>query len=135
MLKNLEFVDAVFHYTKNRPFSQLTLQHFRDWLAATPKNKYKVLKVFMEKHISDRSYTDAQYGHMLFGVASASQAMDRIKKSSLKGAALIAYLNTRYSPNKFSFVNGELVIDQTRHRSKLSSLDGELSQIFGSCSY
>lgn len=47
VVKNLEFVDSVYHYTQQTMLCQLGLKHYLAWLQNTPKNKYQMLKTFL----------------------------------------------------------------------------------------
>jgi hypothetical protein len=49
IVKNLEFVDSVFHYTQQTMLCQQSLKHYLSWLQNTPKNKYQMLKAFLSE--------------------------------------------------------------------------------------
>lgn len=49
ILKNLECVDAFFHFTAEANFNQLNLKGFLNWLEETPPNKYAIFKKFIFK--------------------------------------------------------------------------------------
>lgn len=49
IVKNLEFVDSVYYYTQQTMLSQMNLRSYIDWLNATPKNKYQMLKAFISE--------------------------------------------------------------------------------------
>lgn len=49
IVKNLEFVDSVFEYTRTNMLCQMSLKHYLAWLDATPKNKYQILKTFLSE--------------------------------------------------------------------------------------
>lgn len=49
MIKNLEFVESIFHYTKDASLQTLTLRHYIDWLHSQPKNRYSVIRRYFQK--------------------------------------------------------------------------------------
>lgn len=48
VLKNLECVDAMFHFTREYPITKMNLRTFVNWLFEQPINKYPVFKKFVE---------------------------------------------------------------------------------------
>jgi hypothetical protein len=49
VLKNLEVVDSLIEFTMDRPFAQLTLNHYMAWLQKTEKNRYTIWKAFLNE--------------------------------------------------------------------------------------
>jgi len=47
ILKNLEFVDSVYHFTKECSNTTVTLPDYTRWLTSTPANKYKLVKEYI----------------------------------------------------------------------------------------
>lgn len=58
VLKNLELVDAVFHFTaKGVSYSCNPMREFFNWLRGTNKNQYEALKEYITKFINEEDYT------------------------------------------------------------------------------
>lgn len=50
LLKNIEIVDAAFHFTKDRSINSLDVNSFFEWLDTLPRNKYFYLKKFIREN-------------------------------------------------------------------------------------
>lgn len=58
VLKNLELVDAVFHFTANGvSYSCNPMREFFNWLRGTNKNQYEALKEYITKFVNEEDYT------------------------------------------------------------------------------
>ena len=49
IIKNLEVVDSLFHYSKDCSLADMSLGSYLSWIYKTPANKYMVLKKFLEQ--------------------------------------------------------------------------------------
>jgi hypothetical protein len=49
IVKNLEFVDSVFHFTGEHRSLQISLKTYLNWLNSLPKNKYTMLRKFLSE--------------------------------------------------------------------------------------
>lgn len=84
ILKNLEFVDSIFHFTKDASLSELTLKHYTDWLAKTHTNKYMVLKKFITEIKNLEKMIKASEVHdMVFLERDPKKMMDIIDKGKV----------------------------------------------------
>lgn len=86
IVKNLEFVEATFEFTKSlTPFKELTLASFFKWLDNSPKNKYLTLKEFIKKEINiEKELTYANLKEVIFNHTNPSKIVELIEKSNLK---------------------------------------------------
>lgn len=117
LLKNLEFVDAVFWFTQQHSYSSLTLPKFLDWVEATPRSKYKALKMFlknMDPEIVSRAGLAQRLGHL----KTEKQVLEYFDKNRLPiDDVTLDYLNRKFMKKNnqaalFDIKDGKLVINR-----------------------
>ena len=86
MVKNLEFVDSIFHYTSQpQNFTKLSLSNYLSWLKSAPKNKYAVLRKYLDmtpkllKMVEGSSILN-----VIFNETRPDRILDLVKKSKIQ---------------------------------------------------
>lgn len=84
ILKNLEFVDSIFHFTKDASLSELSLKHYIDWLNKTHTNKYMVLKKYIsEIKAFDKMIKMSEVHDMVFLERDPKKMLEIIDKGKI----------------------------------------------------
>ena len=109
VMKNLDIVDALYYFTMNRSYSQLTLSNFLTWLEKVEKNKYKALKAFlsdMPKAVVDIS----KYILPLYGLTEPGECLNKLKELNIPPChSVVDYLNAKFP--KLDDENSIVIID------------------------
>ena len=128
IVKNLEFVDSVFHYTQQTPLCQMGLDNYLAWVNATPKNKYQLLKAFLsETKLKDHRLA-AQLINYLW-----KEEQDHVIEAKLNKAPFkvtnehITYLNKKRRKRAFILKDGKVVCVQ-RNGGILAKFDKSVQQ-------
>lgn len=67
IVKNLEFVESLFHFTKSlSSYRELSLACYIKWLFNTPVNRFPILKKFVQSHDLDRFLLIADIKDIIF---------------------------------------------------------------------
>lgn len=125
VVKNLEAVDSIFHYTGTMAsFKDQTLTGYLKWLKQTPPNKYQVLKKFIESLDMEKILVNTEVKDVIFNETNEEKIVLLMNKSSLKlHNGHVSILNRG---KKRTFVlNKEtgLVELSTNNKGKMSYLD------------
>jgi len=124
IIKNLEAVDAVFHWSKTVSFQSSTLGNFLDWLSKTPKNKYSLLKKFIAVLPMEEILFDVTLKEVTFVATEPEVILERVNKSNLiLTNKHLRLLNGKREKKKFILVNGKLEILDGRKKGRLSHVD------------
>lgn len=83
ILKNLEFVDSVLHYTmQGQTFMTLSLKNYIAWLHAQPKNKYVIIKKYLQQTDKLKKLIDAStLLDLIFNQKDPSKIISLIEKA------------------------------------------------------
>lgn len=109
VVKNIEFVDSVFHYTQAASLIKTELSDYLAWLATTPKNKYQMLKAFLSELKVDSFTVAAQLNSYLWSEANDSTIGDKLNKAPFKVTpAHIVYLNKKRRKRTFILKDGKI---------------------------
>lgn len=128
VLKNLEFVDAVFYFTEQASYAQMTPTGFLNWLVKTPENKYKLLKKFLLS-VPNSIIADVPLNLMFYGCKNPSNAVDIVRKYSAPvSVKMLTYLNEKFrglgeEEEPFTIIEGKLILNPKKYAS-LKHLDG-----------
>lgn len=130
VLKNLEAVDAIFHFTRNNSFSQLTLSSFIAWLNSLPANKYTVLRKFLDQIDVQELVNTAKFNDLLHGCNTPEKVLQKILKSKIPiTQSLVTQLNKRAGKRTFILNKDTKQIDIIyKNRSKIHFLDRVLEK-------
>ncbi len=126
LCKNLEFVDAVFNFTRGeKSMNQLTAVHFLKWLRQTPTNQYMTLKKFIDRCKSiDNLITSCEVNDVVFNITDPEKIRDRLNNSKI--SLTNAHVTLLNKGHKRVFVlnreTGKLDV-VFNNRSKLVDLD------------
>lgn len=132
IVKNLEFIEATFHFTKGlMSYRDLTLRGFLKWLDRQPRNKYILLRKFIDGIKSmDRILLAADIKDTIFNVTDQHKVARLLMGASFKVTnEHITYLNKRakkrvYTLNKET---GEITVHQP-NVSKLQAFDKSFAE-------
>lgn len=126
VLKNLEFVDSVFHFTSGCSLLEVTLENYSKWLRNTPKNKYTALKRFLEL-IEATDYIDvARVREAIFNETDPNKIISILKKKNIDVSNKTAtILNTEFKKRIFSYANDTLKIIDDPTTGRMNRYDEE----------
>lgn len=85
VLKNLEFVDSLFHFCMDRNLQGTTLKHYLRWIETQPSNRYQVLRKFLGTYkdmASVIAYSEVK--DIVFSERNPVKIISKLEKSSLK---------------------------------------------------
>lgn len=109
IVKNLEFVDSVFHFTLVTSLAQLSLRNYIDWLNSTPVNKYQMLKAFLAEVKLQDILAGAEVGDYIWTLRTEHIVAEKLNKAPFKVTnAHITYLNKKRRKRTFILKNGEV---------------------------
>lgn len=138
VLKNLECVDAMFHYTMSRNIKELTARGFVSWVRSTPVNKYPVFKKFLDGmgNTLTKLLATSDIKEITFNTKDPTKIVEIIDKTKFKLTNdHVTALNK--GMRKRTFVlnkkTGKLEVVFT-NRSPLAHMDRELEKRFASMS-
>lgn len=107
VVKNLEFVDSVFHYTQQTALSQLSLKHYLAWLQRTPKNKYQMLKAFLSEVKLPDLVASSEVVELIWTEKAEHTVAEKLNKAPFKLTnAHITYLNKKRRKRTFILKDG-----------------------------
>lgn len=130
IVKNLEFVEAIFHFTKGlTSYRQLTLSGFLSWLQETNANKYILLKKFIDMGDVKKMTVAADVKDVLFNETNEERIIQLLQHSSLKITNEHISVLNRGKKRTFQLnkETGEISIIY-HNRSKLQPLDKSFAQ-------
>lgn len=128
IIKNLEFVDSVFHFTQNTNLSQLTLKNYLSWLGATEKNRYQTLKTFFSEVNTKDLVSNAEVQDYLWMESQDHLIAEKLNKAPFKVTNThITALNKRRRSRAFILKNGEVICVRS-NGGLLAKLDKSLSK-------
>jgi hypothetical protein len=128
IIKNLEFVDSVYEYTRLHELSQIGLSHYLKWLNDTPKNKYTLLKAFLNEIKAEEFAITAFLNDYLWSASSEEQIAAKLNKAPFKvTASHLNILNKKRRKKAFILKDG-IVITSFRSGGLLAKLDKATQQ-------
>jgi hypothetical protein len=130
IVKNLEFVEAIFNFTKGlTSYRQLSLSGFLSWLKETPSNKYILLKKFIDMGNMDKMTAAADVKDILFNETNEEKIVNLLKHSTLKLTNEHISVLNRGKKRTFQLdkTTGEITIIY-HNRSKLQPLDKSFAE-------
>lgn len=130
IVKNLEFVEATFHFTKGlTSYRDLTLKGFLTWLKKTPANKYTLLKKFIDQFSTDKLLYTAEVKNLVFTETNPDKIVSLLNKAPFK--VTNHHLSVLNKGRKRTFVlnrdTGEISLIR-RDLGKLAALDKTFAQ-------
>jgi hypothetical protein len=85
IVKNLEFVDSVFHFTGEHRSLQINLKTYLNWLNSLPKNKYTMLRKFLsELSTLQAILTSNEIKEYLYLHTSVESTVNKLNKAPFK---------------------------------------------------
>ena len=85
IVKNLEFVESVFHFTQSlRSYREMSLSAYIDWLFKTPTNRYSILKKFIENQDIEKFLIAADVKDIIFNESDPEKIAQILIKSGIK---------------------------------------------------
>lgn len=109
VIKNLEFVDSVFHYTQQTVLSQLSLKHYLAWLAETPKNKYQLLKAFLAESKTPDYIAASEVVDLVWSLKTEHLVAEKLNKAPFKVSNVhVTYLNKKRRKRTFVLKGGKV---------------------------
>lgn len=82
ILKNLEFVDSVFHYTAETTLQHVNLNNYLTWLKAQPVNRYTALREFLAQlKTMDNLLFSNQIKEYLFNINQPDAILAKLNKA------------------------------------------------------
>jgi hypothetical protein len=112
VLKNLEFVEAVYNFTQESGFCRNNVPNFLSWLEKQPKQKYKALRRFLVK-MPESIRREAATSLSVASVFKKDEVIDFVDRKKLTvNQDLLVVLNKKFSKGKkkaFRIKNGMLV--------------------------
>jgi hypothetical protein len=132
ILKNLEFVDAAFHFTQDLRFQQNTLDGFFLWLNGLPRNRYKVLRKYFGMIAKLPMMIDtATLSATIYNINDPVKVIEAVNSSKLKISSHIATILNKNRKRTYIFnkKTGMLELDQS-FKSKVAFLDRKLEAIY-----
>ena len=130
IVKNLEFVESVFHFTQSlRSYREMTLSSYINWLFSQPANRFTILKKFLEQQDIAKFLVAAEVKDIIFNENDPDKIVQILAKSGLTlNNNHISYLN---KGKKRTFVLDKTtgVVSVTKSNLfKLADLDISLAQ-------
>jgi hypothetical protein len=131
IVKNLEYVDSVFDFTRKTCFQSNTLSNYLIYLDSTPKNKYTTLKEFLSRIGQDEIKETASLTQLLFNQTDPEKILATLHKNRVDVTqSNLPTLNGLIPGVKFGInKQGRPVIIES-NRARLYDLDIALQQRF-----
>lgn len=139
IMKNVEYVDAVLHFTKNCSFQQLTLDGFLHWLngdgkgqRGQPKGAYPCLRLFLETIDLQEIREAAKLQVLLSQFKTPEAALAYIQKKELPQTRMfVGQLNNHFARKAFIWDNKNKTITlNTKDRAVLHAHDADALKRF-----
>ncbi len=130
IIKNLEFVDSIFHYTMTgQNFTKMSLREYLKWLHEQPKNKYAIIKKYLSHTPKLQDTIEAaDLLDLIFTEKEPSKIMTILEKSKRPITnTQVTILNQRWKKRIFILKDGKLILNP-ENKGSLSSLDRLLEQ-------
>jgi hypothetical protein len=111
VIKNLEFVDSIFEFTKDCGWRDCTLRNYIAWMEKLPKKRYSVLKRFfaefdMSKYLIDNDLREAYYME-----TDPVRIVEKVSKSGIKiTQEHVSRMNKLEKARKFVLKEGRLAV-------------------------
>lgn len=126
LCKNLEFVDAVFQFTRGeKSLGQLSAAHFIAWLRKTPVNRYTMLKKFIDrcKNLDSLMLACEVYDEV-FNITDPEKIKELLNKSKLQLTNAHVTILNRGKKRTFVLNKETGLLDVVlSNRSKLADVD------------
>jgi hypothetical protein len=131
IVKNLEYVDSVFDFTRKTCFQSNTLSNYLTYLDSTPKNKYTTLKEFLNRIGQQEIIDGATLSQLLWGQSDPEKILSILNKNKVEVTQNnLPILNGLIPGVKFGFNKQGKVTVVESNRSRLYDLDISLQQRF-----
>lgn len=130
ILKNLEAVDAIYHFTQQCSSTNGGIRQFLNFLRKTPRNKYPVLKEFVATLDTKRMLSTAELNDLLFNVKDPRKIVAVLDQKKFPITSHhVSVLNAKQGVRTFIFnkEHGTIEIVRTKH-GKMSHLDRVLEK-------
>lgn len=132
IIKNLEFVDSIFHFTmQGQTFTQLSLKAYLKWLHKQPRNQYAIIKKYLDRTPKLLALINtSDLLNLIFNEKSPEKILELIQKNNYPITnEHITILNKRWRKRIFILdkTTGRIKLDDSRNAS-LSFLDRILEQ-------
>ncbi len=129
LVKNLEFVDAVFHFTEGEhSINKLSFSDFLVWLSKQPINRYTTLRKFIDlcNNLPDM-IAAAEVKNIVFNLTDPAAVAKRLNESKIRITnAHISILN-RGQKRKYILNKDTGLVDVTMtNRSKFAKIDRDI---------
>lgn len=109
IVKNLEFVDSIFEYTRTSTLVQMCLGDYLAWLSATPKNRYATLKTFLQEAKAEKLIIGATLEEYLWYTDNPQEVYKKLLKAPFAVTNdHVTYLNKKKRKRTFVIKNGQL---------------------------
>jgi hypothetical protein len=129
IVKNLEYVDSVFDFTRKTCFQSNTLSNYLTYLDSTPKNKYSTLKEFLNRIGQQEIIEGASLSQLLWGQSDPEKILFILNKNRVDVTQNnLPILNGLIPGVKFGFNKQGKVTVVESNRSRLYDLDLPLQQ-------
>jgi hypothetical protein len=131
IVKNLEYVDSVFDFTRKTCFQSNTLSNYLTYLDSTPKNKYTTLKEFLNRIGQQEIKDSASLSQLLWGQDDPQKMLGILLKNKVDVTqSNLPILNSLVPGVKFGLNKQGKVVVIESNRSRLYDLDISLQQRF-----
>jgi hypothetical protein len=131
IVKNLEYVDSVFDFTRKTCFQSNTLSNYLTYLDSTPKNKYTTLKEFLNRIGQQEIKDGAALSQLLWGQSDPEKIIHILNKNKVDVTQNnLPILNGLIPGVKFGLNKQGKVTVVESNRSRLYDLDLPLQQRF-----
>lgn len=128
IVKNLEFVDSVFHFTQTTSATQLTLSNYLAWLSKTKANQYSTLKAFIAEIPLKEITAAAEVYDYIWNETADYKIADKLNKAPFKVTNThITILNKKRRARTFILKQGQVHCVRN-NGGLLAKLDKSLSQ-------
>jgi hypothetical protein len=118
IVKNLEYVDSVFDFTRKTCFQSNTISNYLTYLDSTPKNKYTTLKEFLNRIGQQEIKDSASLSQLLWGQSDPEKVLAILDKNKVD-----------VTQSTLPILNGRLTVVES-NRARLYDLDISLQQRF-----
>jgi len=128
IVKNLEFVDSMFHFTQVTSLTNITLPNYLAWLASQPKNRYTMVREFLSqlKNI-DQLLLGNELKEYLFTANKPEVVLEKLQKAKFKVTNKhLTILNRERRKRTFILDKAGQLQLAFSNAGKLASLDKEL---------
>jgi hypothetical protein len=113
IIKNLEFVDSIFHFTmQNSLFTKMSLKGYIGWLHSQHKNKYPIIKKYLERTDKLKRLVDvSELLNLIFSEKNPQKILEIVEK------------------NKFTVTNDHVTALNSRWKKRIFILDKETKKL------